>query len=228
MGRPAGSRNRDYAQTRTDLALRLSQHLLREGGEPATLADLAQAAGVSATTLKHYFTDRNGIFTAAMEAVRAEGAVHLELARQQGGRTPEQSLTELLLGTIAAWRRYGVGRLFASSLALSLGSEDRGPAFLSGMLEPILDAAEQLIRAHVADGELPTCDERAVALSLVSPVVLALLHQDNLGGACTRHLDVEQFAVAHARLILAGLTSTAPQEGQDLAPRHGRERSAHR
>ncbi|WP_148612670.1 TetR/AcrR family transcriptional regulator [Nocardioides rubriscoriae] len=218
MGRPAGSRNRDYEQTRRDLALRLSQHLVRDGGEPATLADLAQAAGVSATTLKHYFGDRNGIFTAVMESVRADGAIYLEQARRPAGRSPERSVTDLLLGTIEAWRRYGLGRLFASSLALSLGNGDRGPAFLSGLLEPLLDGTEQLIGAHVADGRLPVCSERAVALSLVSPVVMALLHQDNLGGAGTRPLDVEEFASTHAHLILGGLTGTpraVPSSGGD-------------
>lgn len=207
MGRPAGRRNHDYEQTRADLALRLSSHLLRDGGEPATMADLAQAAGVSATTLKHYFADRTGVFTAAMEAVHAAGAVHLEQAQKTSGREPEQSLVELLLGTVDAWRRFGVGRLFAASLALSLEREGRGPAFLEGLLEPILHSAEILLRDHVASGRLPICDERAVALSLVSPVVLALLHQDNLGGASTRPLDVEQFAVAHVHLVLTGLSA---------------------
>lgn len=206
MGRPPGSRNRDYDQTRQDLALRLSPRLLRDGGEPASFSDLAEAAGVSATTLKHYFNDRNGVFTAVMAAVRADGAAYIEQACQPAGRVPAESVPGLLLGTIAAWRRHGVGRLFASSLALGLESDRRGPAFLAGLLEPVLEGAEQLLAAHVADGELPACDVRAVALSLVSPVVLALLHQDNLGGASTRRLDVEDFAVAHARLILAGLT----------------------
>lgn len=211
MGRPPGSRNRDYEETRRDLALRLSQHLVRQGGEPATFTDLAHAAEVGATTLKHYFGDRDGIFAAVMESVRADGAVHLERARSPSGRSPEASVSDLLLGTIEAWRRYGLGQLFASSLTLSLGNDHRGPAFLSGLLEPLLDATEQLINAHVADGQLPVCDARAVALSLVAPVVMALLHQDNLGGACTRPLDVEEFASAHARLIFVGLTTTAPQ-----------------
>ena len=97
----------------------------------------------------------------------------------------------------------------ASSLALGLESEDRGPTFLTGLLEPVLEAAEQLLTAHVDAGDLPSCDVRAVALSLVSPVVLALLHQDDLGGAHTRHLDVEEYAAAHARLVLTGLLGTS-------------------
>jgi len=51
----------------------------------------------------------------------------------------------------------------------------------------------------------------AVALALVAPIVMALLHQDNLGGACTRPLGVEDLAPARARLILAGRTTTVSQ-----------------
>lgn len=225
MGRPRGSRNRDYEQTRHALATQMGPHLLREGGEPATLSDLSAAAQVSPTTLKHYFTDRDGVFDAVMQAALVDSRAYLDAASDPGDpgdQSAEQALTGLLLGTVHAWRRYGLGRLFACSLALGLESSRRGPAFLDGLLEPFLQTAERALAVHVERDQLPHVDVRATALSLVSPVVLALLHQDNLGGAGTRRLDVEQFAVAHARLVLGGLSRTSERDGHhddpDVAP----------
>jgi len=209
--RPLGARNRDYARTRHALAAGLAAHLLREDGAPSTLVDLAACAGVSTTTLKHYFTDRDGLYSAAMEAVRADSAQHLAAGAEPSGRPPEQSLPDLLLGTVAAWRRFGLGAVFTGALALGLGSSRRGPCFVDDLLEPFLQAAEVLLGAHVEAAELPvlTADQRrATALSLVAPVVLALLHQDSLAGSGVRPLDVEAYARGHAALVLAGLSPT--------------------
>lgn len=208
MPRPPGSRNRDYAVTRHALAAGLAPRLLRADGEPAGLTDLAAAAGVSTTTLKHYFADRDGIYLAAMQAVLADSQAYLLRMQDPGGRRPEESVPALLLATVTTWRRFGLGRVFAAGLALGLEHADRGPAFLAGLLEPFLQAVEHLLDGHVRRGELPAVDTRATALSLVAPVLLALLHQDSLGGDAERHLDVEAYARQHAALVLAGMDST--------------------
>jgi len=208
MGRRPGARNRDYARTRHALAASLSPHLLRDDGTPATLVDLAGVAGVSTTTLKHYFGDRDGLYAAVTEAVRADSAGFLAEGATIGDRIPDESLPALLLGTVLAWRRFGLGRVFAGSLALGLGSPRLGPRFVSELLEPFLQATESLLGAHSDAGDLPQLGaerRRAVALGLVSPVVLALLHQDALGGDGVRPLDAETFARGHADLVLAGL-----------------------
>ena len=208
MGRRAGARNRDYERTRHDLAVRSAGHLIRPDGEPATLTDLAAVAGVSATTMAHYFGNREGVYVAAMDAVRSDGAAYLEAMGDPGGRPPEQTLPAALLGTAVAWRTHGLGAVVAGSLAQGIAHERRGPAFLGGVLEPLLAALERLLAAHVRDGDLPAHDTRLTALSLLSPVVLALLHQDALGGTDLRPLDVDHLARAHAALVLAGLRAS--------------------
>jgi AcrR family transcriptional regulator len=203
--RPVGSRNRDYEESRHALAFAVAVHLLRPDGEPATFKDLAAAAGVSAPTLRHYFGDHEGAYRAAMAAVLAESRPYLERLADAGAAPPEESLPALLRATATAWRVRGFGRVFAAGLVLGLERRGRGPAFLGGVLEPALDAAERVLAAHVERGELPAIDVRAAALGLVAPVVLALLHQDNLGGHATRALDVEAFIDTHAATMLAGL-----------------------
>lgn len=206
MGRPAGRRNRDYAETRHALATRAAPHLLDDSGEPATLTSLASATGVSPTTLRHYFGDREGVYRAAMEAVRIESRRHLEAMQRPGEEPVATALPELLVTTVQVWRRFGLGRLFATGLALGLEHPERGGAFLSGMLEPFLQAMERRLEAHVARGDLPPIDVRMAAVQLLGPLVLVLLHQDSLQGAELRPLDVEDFARRHARLLLRGLS----------------------
>lgn len=209
MGRRPGSRNRDYEQTRHALAARCAGALLRDDGEPAAVADLAATAGVSPTTLLHYFGDRHGLYEAAMDAVRDDSRVHLDLMADPRGQPPERTLTATLLGTVRTWRENDLGAVFSGSLARGIGSQQRGPAFLQGVLEPFVEALERLLTAHRDAGDLPDHDPRHIALALLSPVVVALLHQDALGGDTTRPLDVEAFARSHAGLVLAGLRSGA-------------------
>ncbi|HXV91654.1 MAG TPA: TetR/AcrR family transcriptional regulator, partial [Pseudonocardia sp.] len=205
MPRPAGSRNRDYAATRRALVDAVAPHLLDETGEPNTVKALAAAAGVSVPTLKHYFGDRDGVVRAVLEAVHTDSRVYLDRMAALAHDPPEQVLPAVLVGITETWRRYGLGRMFASTLALGLEHDSLGPAFVDDVLEPLLQAMERLLTGFVEAGTLPPTDVRAAALSIVGPVVLGLLHQDNLRGTRCRPLDVEHFARTHSRTVLDGL-----------------------
>lgn len=209
MPRPAGSRNHDYDESRLALARALGPALLDPTGEPNTLKGLAAAADVSVPTLRHYFGDRDGIFTAVLEAVHTDSAGYLDQMADPGDADPWVLLPDLLADIVHVWRRYGLGRLFASGLALGLEHDVRGPSFVTEVLEPFLQAVERAVDRFVALGRLPATDARPAALSLLGPVVLALLHQDNLGGAHCRPLDVEGYARQHAQIVLTGLATPA-------------------
>lgn len=205
MPRPAGSRNRDYAASRSALVTALAAHLLDEVGEPTPLSGLAQAAGVTTPTLRHYFGDRDGVFRAVLEAVHADSAGHLAAMADPGDADPAELLPDVLASLVEVWRRYGFGRVVASGLSLGLGNPARGPVVVEEVLEPLLQAVERLLGRLVADGRLPPVDVRAGALSLLGSLVVALLHQDGLDGARCRPLDVPAFARRHARTVLDGL-----------------------
>lgn len=224
MGRRQGARNRDYDETRTALARTLSRAMLRDDGSPATLADLAAAGGVSTTTLRHYFGDRDGAVAAALDVARQDSATYLADAAEPAGRPPERTLEGLLLGAVLAWRAYGLDRVMTGGLAVGLGHEDLGRRFLTDLLEPFLVAAERLLEAHGATGDLPVLgaeQRRRVALSLLSPVLLGLLHQHALGGHAIRPLDLNTFARDHADLMLTGIRSRATG-GRSCDPAPGR------
>ena len=89
-----------------------------------------------------------------------------------------------------AWFKFGVGKMYASTLALGLGSKAIGPSYVNHVLEPMLQTGESLLRQHLERGELVVEDVRHASLMLLSPVVFGLLHQDSLGGAQCRPLDL--------------------------------------
>ncbi|MCA9608911.1 MAG: TetR/AcrR family transcriptional regulator [Myxococcales bacterium] len=202
MGRPPGRRNEGFEQKRSLLARAVIFHLL-EDGKPASMATLARAAGVSVPTLKHYFGDREQLVEAAMVEAARLGDVHLERARRPTGEDIRASLLTFCRDLVEGWR-HGVGGLHQSGLVYGLADAEVGPAYLRSILEPTIVALEQRLGRHVERGDLDDVDPRAMALALLAPVVLALLHQDQLGGTTTRPLDVDAFVEIHVDRFLRG------------------------
>jgi len=193
MPRTSGARNADYDQERTRLALAIMARLREPDGASASLRELAVGAGVSVATLKHYFGSRDGVIRAALEVLHGQGARYIvEVATAEHGPVTE-SLRWTLQSIAGAWRKHGLGRVHAMGIAAGVQSDALGPAYLEHVLEPTLVAVEARLATHVARGELERCDLRAAALLLVSPLVLGLLHQGELGGSKCRPLDVDKF-----------------------------------
>jgi AcrR family transcriptional regulator len=204
MGRRPGSRNKQFEEKRSALLDRLTPNLMSQHGDPATLKELAEAAAVSPPTLRHYFDDLEGVYEAVLTHNLEQGAPFLERYTDPGERDARDALWAFVASFFEGWEA-PLGKVFTSTLRLGLAHPERGPRFLDCMLEPSLQACEQLITRLVDLGRLPEVEPRGLALSLVSPVLLAMLHQHELGGACARALDVEAFARRHLDLVLAGL-----------------------
>lgn len=195
MGRSAGSKNPGHDDKRRALAAAVIPRLL-ELGPAASLRELATAAEVSVPTLRHYFDDRDGVVTAAMGEMLRQGRPHLaDTAKPRRGL--RSSLMAMMRSLLEGWRQFGVGRIYGTGLALGLHHEVLGPAYVQQLLEPLLQAVEARLEQHRQWGELGDHELRFAALAVVSPVVLALLHQDGLGGQACRPLDIDAFVRAH-------------------------------
>jgi hypothetical protein len=109
--------------------------------------------------------------------------------------------------------RYGLGKVLSLGIRSGLGHPTLGPAFVTHLLEPALQDFEAMIAAAQERGDLAAGDTREAAISLLSPVLVALLHQDALGGVHCRPLDVDAFTASHlARWLRAwapGVSSSA-------------------
>lgn len=221
MGRRAGSRNRDYEAERTRLALSLAPLLRARDGVATSVRELAAAADVSVPTLLHYFGSREGVWRATLEAMGALGAAHVARAGQEDHGPVQPSTLWLLTSFHEAWVRYGVGEMFGAGLALGMRSEVVGPTFVNTILEPTLQAAERRIEAHIAADEMLPVDVRAAGLALLSPLVLALLHQGALGGDQCRPLDIGALIAHHHEAWMRGWVcapETSPESAANQTP----------
>lgn len=208
MARTPGARNADYQDSRLQLARRVRVGLLSDGGLRASLRELAASAGTSVATLKHYFGDRDGLLTAVMESMRIDGAPYLAQASSPTSTDVRESLRAMLQALTGAWSRFQVGRTYAAMLAEGLAVKGLGPSYVTFLLEPLLQMGEQMLQRHIDAGRLMPCDVRQASLMLLSPAVLALLHQDNLSGAGCRPLNLEAFMSAHVDAFLRAFPVT--------------------
>lgn len=208
MGRPIGARNPDYEAKRAALADAALPRLMADGGG-TSLNEFAAELGVSVPTLKHYFGDRPGLIAAALRRQSELARPFVEPLATPSSRDLSTSLVGFLRALVRAWRPFGVGRVFTVGMAAGAYDAAVGPAYLDGVLEPTLQAIERRLQAHARAGALRVGPDdagglRAAALALLSPVVLALIHQDALGGANCRNLDVEAFVATHVAAFIRG------------------------
>lgn len=208
MSRPAGKRNADFEETRSEILDRVV-HAVVGHPERSSFAELAEVSGVSRTTLRHYFSSRDELLRSMLEHMRVL-ADRANAAHPISAALPlDQALRLALYQLVFAWR-VGVGSLFAAGLLWGLGNEDLGPTYVTNMLEPILVQFEGHIASRLGGAGFDEQDARHAALALVSPVVMALLHQEALRGVKCRPLDIDVFVETHLERFLAGWGSRGP------------------
>ena len=203
MPRPTGRRNTDFEAKRVALARRAREEWLQRGAG-VSLRELAESTGSSLTNLKHYFGDRDGLVEAISEVCQRDSASILSISAEPVGDNAREALFSFFERLLIGWHQFGVGRLHEVGLAEGLGDPRKGPAFVNHILEPSLQTAERLLQRLIDKKQLPRMELRGAALTLMAPVVLALLHQDGLRGNTCRPLDVRTFVRTHVDHWLDG------------------------
>lgn len=192
MSRPRGARDGDYEAKRVALLRRITARVMRRETARPSFRQLAEAAEVSTPTLRHYFGDRPGLMAAILETFLADGRRGLEAVAEPTGNleTSIRDYCAALLAAMRAPRDVRLGDVFAVGLAEGLLDEEIGPAALRYLLDPSVDVLRRRLDTHVARGEMIATDTRAAALFLLSPLLLAILHQDHLGGQDESPVDL--------------------------------------
>lgn len=194
MARPKGARDSDYEEKRTALLRRMMMRVLRRETARPSLRQLAEAAGVTAPTLRHYFgSSRAEVIAAILEEFLKMGQARLASAAMTSAPFAE-SIHEFALSLVRGMRHAGPVRLgdaFAVGLAEGLLDPAIGPSALRFMVDPAQQALQRRLDEHVARGEMIEADTRAASLMLLSPILIAALHQDQMGGSACNPLDLE-------------------------------------
>lgn len=198
MARPVGTPNHDHDAKRERLITGMLPVLLAPGGAQASLRTLSKSAGVTLPTLRHYFASRDALYVEAMAHLTRLGARFLDEAVEVHPHDDVTAhLRDFLTRFRLGWETFGVGRIVAMGLEAGLSREPIGEGFIMHTLEPMLASVERRLDACVQAGVLRDADARFMALSLMSPLILAMLHQGPLGGRCQRPLDLDAFVSHH-------------------------------
>lgn len=179
MPRPMGVRNHDFAEKREALLDCLCEFSLQAGLHRPSLRRFAKAADASEPTLRHYFSDRQGLVIAILECFGRR------IRAARAGGEPAARLADLierqLSGSLNGLRERSEIRAHAFGLVEGLSDPAVGEAYLEHVLEPSLGA----IADGLAGGEAATRPRsalRAASLSVLAPLLLMVIHQDLLGG----------------------------------------------
>jgi AcrR family transcriptional regulator len=187
MPRPAGSRNADYDAKRAALVAALTDLTLSTPALRPSLRHWALACGVTEPTLKHYFGDREGVAVAILEEIGARSRRLIEAVAKPAPDLERAVDTYIALSKIGL--KNGVfARAHCFGIVEGVAHPDVGRAYLTHLLEPSLAALEaRLAPFHAHDAS----SARAAALALFAPMLLAVVHQQALGGDTTAPMDVD-------------------------------------
>ncbi|MDP2311311.1 MAG: TetR/AcrR family transcriptional regulator [Pseudomonadota bacterium] len=204
MARKVGDKNRDFERKREQILDALQVRLLREDAARITMNEMAVAADVSLSTLRHHFGTRSDVVAAVLERLGRLGAPYIASAVAPPEGDVQSSLT-WLLHSLLRGLQYGLSDMMGMGISLGMRDPTVGPAFLQTILEPVLQSVEARLEHHVRSGELvATTDVRLAALTLVSPLLLGTLHQRGLCGDTVRPLQLDGMVAAQVRHFLRG------------------------
>jgi AcrR family transcriptional regulator len=193
MGRRAGSRNADYETTRATLLTALRTVLAAPGGLRLSLRELAAKVSVEPGTLRHYFSDRDGLFRALFTHDHNEGMVAINHVANGPLGPVKSSLRDMLEYIRQGFMYGGLADVHVVGLGTGLAEKSLGQHYVNEILEPTLQCVEVRLLRHQQQGTLAKKNARHAALELVCPALMVFLHQYSLGGDSCRPLDVGIF-----------------------------------
>jgi AcrR family transcriptional regulator len=222
LARTKGARNADYDAKRSELLARLLPRFVDRGQGRPSLRQFAAAAGVTMPTLRHYFGDRSDVVGAVLEEYRRLGETRLERVATPAGDFASSIrgfARDLVAGLQAQGGPARLGDVFSASLSEGLADPEISPLALRYVLDPAVEALERRLNAHLERGEMRKADLRAAALTLIAPLLLAVLHQDQMQGASVRPVALHALAdeVADAFIRAYGASNAAPSAVESQA-----------
>lgn len=197
MPRPLGRRNPDYEEKRDRLVRDLTDYVLTSELTRQSFRQMAIAGQVAEPTLRHYFGDRDGVAREILHELGARAEPFISAVAQQS-TSPAQAVDAYVAISKAGVQHGGFARAHAFGLIEGVADPAVGRTYLTELLEPSLRALEARLAPHLKSSD--PMEARAAALMLFAPMLLAVLHQQLLGGAEAAPIDLDALYEAIARL----------------------------
>jgi AcrR family transcriptional regulator len=194
----------------------MTVRMMRREGGSLSLRDLSAAAGVAIPTLRHYFGARHQVVDAIFEECLRLGRAGLDQQRRSEKAFAEsiQDYVRALVTALYNGREARLGDIIAVSLAEGLLDPKLSPSTLNHIIDPTVDALEARLTEHIARGEMLDVDTRAAALMLLSPILVACLHQDQLSGATTNPLAMEKLVADISAAFVRAFARPTPERSR--------------
>jgi hypothetical protein len=140
-----------------------------------------------------------------MQENLAQARVHLQ-HMAESSEPFAQSIVDAIAYTALGFQQ-GLGEIHTLGLTEGLRHERMGPAFVELVLEPSINAVEQRLNGHVIKGEMRNVSTRHASLALLSPIILAFLHQAELCGSKSHPIDLDRMGADHAEAFVRAYRS---------------------
>ena len=203
--RKEGDKNLNHERKKKKLLEKLVQSVIKKGTQAASFRQLAKETRVQVNTLQHYFNTKEELMESIFAEVHEQGKEHIQDALNLSQKNPKDAFRIFLSNISNAWFMGILSPIHELGLSIGLENSNLGMSYINHLLEPTLQSLEGLIDELIKLKKIQIRgDVRSAALSLLSPVFLALLHQKTLGGAICRKLDMEAFIELHITLFLSG------------------------
>jgi AcrR family transcriptional regulator len=206
MPRPLGRRNPDYEEKKDRLISDLTDFVLRSELTRPSFRQMAMAGAVAEPTLRHYFGDRETVAGEILRLLGERASPLMAAVGQSGAPTAQDAIASYMQLSQAGVAHGAFARAHAFGLVEGVADERVGRAYLEELLEPSLQALESRLSPFLAQ-DASRADKRAAALMMFAPMLLAVIHQQLLGGAESAPIDLPDLFAAIARHATRAFTA---------------------
>ncbi|MEO1642474.1 MAG: TetR/AcrR family transcriptional regulator [Pseudomonadota bacterium] len=203
MPRPAGVRNHDFEKKRFALLDQLTDFALNDDLRRPSLRQFAIAAGASEPTLRHYFSDRQGVVIAILNHIHDRGLALWDVIKTPSADAAS-AVEEYFRVTQAGLTHGGFARAHAFGLIEGMADEIVGQAYLKALLDPALEAVQAKLEGTAGDTYAGDAG-RSAAFMMLAPILVMTLHQQLLGGAESSPIEPDGFLGQIQKWLVSGL-----------------------
>jgi AcrR family transcriptional regulator len=183
-----------------------------KGFAAAKLDDIARKAGIAKATLYLYFDTKHEIFRAVAQSAVASLFEALE-SQSEGTDAPFAELAPKLLLRAAAMMKVGrVPAIARMVIGESRTFPDLARIWHDDVVASVIGIVTGIIARAQARGEVTPGDPRLHALSLMGPMVMAMLFREVFGSVAANPPDLNALADQHSRTALRGLLTPAIED----------------